>query len=211
MNQPIRIIIADDQDIINEGLKTILENEASIQIKAIAKDGLEVIKLLNKYPNEIDVAVLDIEMPNMNGIETAKHIAEKFPHVKVLFLSNYDELEFVKKVLEAGGSGYLLKNTGRQRLVNAIHKVAKGEEEFDQKIVEKIMHIARNPQKDEIKISKREREILHEIGLGKTSAEISESLHISVHTVDTHRRNLLSKLNLNNSYQLVRYAIEHNI
>lgn len=205
----VKVVIADDHQIVIDGLKSLLNQEESIEIVGEAQNGQEILSILEK--TEVDLAVLDIEMPLLSGIETTKIIKEKYSNVKVLILSMYNTEKFVRSVIEIGADGYILKNKGKEELVLAIKYIVNGEEYFGRE-VEKIFRTSQRKKDDEsknIKLTKREIEVLKLIAMGKTTPIISEELHIAHSTVETHRRNLIEKTGVNGgSKGLVRYAFE---
>lgn len=206
----IKVLLADDHEIILDGLKSLLEEEDDIEVVGTAKDGEEAIQLMEN--NTIDVAVLDINMPGMNGIETTK-IVRSTTDTKVLILSMYNTYEFIDELIEAGCQGYILKNKGQEELVRAIRRVYNGKSYFGENVLEKIVEQRLNPQKEKeevaVTLTKREVEVLKLIAQEFTSPEIAEKLFIAEATVNTHRRNLISKLKVRSSLGLVHYAYKH--
>ena len=214
-NQNIHVLIADDHQIIRDGIKALLNNVPDIQITCEASNGLEAIESLKN--NSIDLVLMDITMPRLNGIEATKIIAEKFPQVKVLTLTMHDEESHIVKMLKVGAKGYILKTTGKRELAEAIKAVALGESYFSREASSRIMeYFMKNKQGqkegtvDRI-LTKREVEVLRLIAEENTNSEIAEKLFLSPRTVDTHRRNLLQKLHVKNTAGLVKYAVEHHL
>lgn len=209
----MKVLIADDHKIVVDGLVAILKSEPDIEIIGTASNGREALEILEN--NTIDIAILDINMPIMNGVEATQIIAKNFPNTKVLVLSMYDTNEFIDELLEAGCQGYILKNKGQEELVTALNQIYKGHPYLGQRIRDKIMDEKMNPKKKSteipIKLTKREIEVIKLIGVEYTSPEISEKLFITEATVNTHRRNLISKLGVRNSLGLVRYAVENKL
>ncbi|NVO11896.1 MAG: response regulator transcription factor [Bacteroidales bacterium] len=207
----INVIIADDHQIVLDGLKLLLEREKDICPVGEALNGLELLAQLEK--KQVDVAVIDIDMPRMNGIETTKEIRKRFPDVKVLILSMYNDNEYIKQLIEVGASGYILKNKGKEELVNAIRKIAEGGDYLGDAIIKTLMDEMKKPKKslndNKIPLTKREIEVLKLIAKGCTTPQIAEALFIAHSTVETHRRNLIDKLGVANSKELIRYAIEN--
>lgn len=204
----INILIADDHPMIIDGLRMSLSNVAEVKIVADARDGQSVINVLKKFP--VDVILLDINMPGLNGFDTLKKIKPLFPNVKILILSMYDMPEFIRSVIKGGASGYLLKNTGKDELIEAIQKAHRGETYFSRD-VRQILKNEENSPTSSVHLTRREKEILRLIAMEKTTSEIAEELFISTHTVDTHRKNLLSKLDVKNAAGLVKFALENGI
>ena len=208
----IKVLLADDHQIVLDGLSMLLEMEDDIELVAGVLDGDLVLSTLTK--NEIDVAILDIEMPIKGGIETAKIIREKYPNTKVLILTMYNREEFITQLIQIGVSGYILKNRGKEELVSAIRKVYNGGEYFGDAVTKVIITGIRekkNSFKHSIQLTRREEEVLKLIAQGLSTPQISEKLFIANSTVDTHRRNLIDKLDVPNSKALMKYAIENGL
>jgi len=212
---PIRVLIADDHEIIRYGISTYLSSSEDIKIVGEASTGEECIELFKEH--KPDICLLDISMPKKNGIETTRTIRSLDLETKILILSMHIDKQLLGEVLQAGINGYLLKNTEKQFVLNGILAVMNGQQVFSDPISDLIKHSflsqAQNEAIPEIHpdITSREQEILQLIVEGLTSKEIAEKLYISPRTVDTHRANLMQKLELNNIAELVRYAIEHNL
>lgn len=206
----IKVLIADDHEILRFGISTFLSSAENIQIVGEASSGEECIELF-KQKNP-DVCVLDISMPGMNGIETTKAIREIDPDVKVLILSMHIDKAILDQVLEAGINGYLLKDTEKTELLHGIESIAKGQQVFSdpiQKLITKsYLNGGRTPHES---ITSRELEVLQLIVEGYSSKLIADKLDISPRTVDTHRGNIMQKLNIPNAAGLVRYAMENDL
>ena len=209
----IRVAIADDHAMFVDGIESILQSETNIQLVDKCFDGNAVFQMLTG--DRIDVLLLDINLPVMSGIEVTSKIQKEFPKVKVLALSMYNEKSFVTEILKNGALGYILKNTGRTELLKAIETVALGETYFSSEVTETIMSglLKNNPIKKSSrllipKISRREKEVLALIVKEYTTQDIANSLFISLKTVESHRSNLISKLNVKNTAGLVRAAYE---
>ena len=208
----IKILIADDHQIVLEGLESLLENETGIEIVDKVFDGEQVMKVLAIA--SVDIAVLVIEMPRLNGIETTKLIAEKFPDVSVLILTMHKETELILGLLDAGASGFVLKNRGKEELIDAIHCIANGEKYFGDTVTEALID-NRNKEKskktNKFILTRREKEVLHWIVNGSTTPQIAEKLFIAPSTVETHRRNLIDKTGVANSKALISFALQNNL
>ena len=213
----IRVIIADDHKIIRVGLRGLLEREKDIEVTGEAESAEEVLNLMASKPT--DVVLMDIDLGDTDGISATRKIKEVYPLIHVLGLTMHEEPDYIIKMLEAGASGYLLKNAGREELLSAIHAVAKGDSYFSQKVSATLLQaITRQKDTPEQKkpavvtpLSDREIEVLRLIAQEYSNGEIAEKLFISIRTVDTHRRNLLEKLQVKNTVGLVKYAIEKGI
>ncbi len=197
----ITIIIAEDHQALIDGIKLSLEYEADIKVVGEANDGEELLALVrNKNPQ---VVLTDIRMPKCDGICATKAIKAEFPEIKVIAFSMFDQPEAVQQMKAAGASGYIMKNSHLSKVIQAIRAVANNETFFDNAIASKDQY-----SKDNILLSSREKEILRLIGEGKTSQEIADLLFISKSTVDTHRKNILKKMNLYGKTDLIRFAVE---
>lgn len=211
----INVLIADDHEILRYGVSTFLSSADNIEVVGEASTGEECLELFRK--TKPDVCVLDISMPHKDGIETTLAIREIDPEVKILILSMHIDEAILQRVLEAGINGYLLKNTEKTDLLHSIQSIAKGQQVFSDSISRLITDSFVNKGKPDSltstakKITKRELEVLQLIAEGHTSQAIADKLFISPRTVDTHRANLMQKLEINNVAGLVRYAMEHDL
>lgn len=215
----INILIVDDHQMIRDGIKASLANVPDIRVVSEAVNQEDAFRELKKYP-EVNVVVMDISLGGeVNGIEMTRRTLEHYPDLKILALSMHDEKAYILKMLEAGALGYVLKDTGMNELVDALHKVAKGESYFSQGVTVSMMHdfIKNKGLKIKTKggfteeLTRREREVLVLIADEYTNTEIAEALYLSPRTVDTHRRNLILKLKVKNTAGLVRHAIKHGL
>lgn len=206
----IRLIITDDHPVIRDGVKTILTNEKDIDMVACAGSGEELLEILET--KKADVVLLDINMPDMNGIEAAKLVKEKYPNIKIISFSQYDEKRFVKQMLKNGASGYLLKNSAAKEMVAAIKMVHSGGMYMSDELPS-IFGDKPKARSDYLfpDLSKRELDVLKEICREKNTNEIAESLFISPNTVETHRSSLLLKVGVKNTAGLVKWAMENEI
>jgi len=211
----IKVLIADDHKIIRVGLRGILEREEDIEVIGEAEDGNDVIEVLKN--NVTDVVLMDIDMGRSNGIDTTQKVKASYPDVHILALTMHEEQDNIVRMLEAGASGYLLKNAGREELLAAIHTVVKGDSYFSNTVSATLLKVLTNLKRKSSSIpsnnnntplSNREIEVLRLIAQEYSNGEIAEKLFISVRTVDTHRRNILDKLQVKNTAGLVKYAIE---
>jgi two-component system nitrate/nitrite response regulator NarL len=199
----IRIALAEDHLALIDGIKLLLKYEEDIEIVGTCNNGEELLDLVRlKEPN---VVITDIRMPKMDGVTATKILKKEFPHIKVLAFTMFDQLEAIKQMLDAGASGYLLKNSALEEVLIAIRSVAIGQTYFDANIE---VNIDDQSNKKKGILTKRQIEILRLVGQGKTSREIAEELFIGVHTVDTHRKNMIRILGLHGKGELMRYALE---
>lgn len=205
------IIIADDHCLVVEGIKLMLRSQPDIHIVGEAYCGEEVIKLV-KNTDKVDLVIMDINMPGQNGIKATEYLKEHYPHVKVLVLTMYKKPEFIRQLLKSGASGYILKNTEMESLLDAVRTISSGGTFFTQEISRTVMDsLVGQPRNRTFELTQREKDVLRLIVEECTTTEIADRLYISTHTVETHRKNLLSKLNVRNTVGLVKYALENGI
>jgi len=207
---PIKVLIADDHQLFREGLANLLVDAADIEVVAQAENGLVVLEKVRF--SEPDIILMDIGMPQMNGIDTTLALRKEFPNVKTIALSMHDEKLYVKGMLEAGAWGYLLKNCTYDQLVEAINTVYNGEKYLDTlatKII--IQDYLKNDSGGMTKLTERESEVLKLLALGKSIREISEELFISIKTVGSHKQSIFDKLELENMAQLIKFALKNDI
>jgi len=206
----IRIIVADAQELVADGLRYRLSEARDMRIIAHVGTGKELLDLLKG--TAADLVMLDVSLPGMDGIDTARMLRRKHPKVKVLAHSMLDGIEYVNSMLIEGASGYLLKNSVKADLVDAIRQVMDGERYLSEpvrKSVEKgYKFTKKRPEGEYIGLTEREREIIRMIAQERTNDEIATALHVTTETVKTHRKNLMSKLNVRSAAGLVRYAVD---
>lgn len=209
----INIIIADDHQMFIDGIKSLLERQQDIVIVGEALNGTDLMTILRQV--KADIVLMDIKMPGMDGVEATRQIRKEHMDVKVLALTMYNTREFVASLLGAGASGYILKNTGKQELLAAIHALKNGSTYFSEAVTKQIMESMQGKRSSVfdgmIELTAREKEVLKLIAQEFTSQEIAGKLFLSINTIETHRKNLLSKLNLKNTAGLVKYAMQHGI
>lgn len=214
----IKVVLVDDHKIIRDGLKALLSNNNEIEVVGECSNGNELIEFLKH--NEIRVVLMDINMPELNGIDTTTIITKEFPKVRVLALSMHKEDRFISKILKEGALGYVLKSTSGKELIEAIKKVAAGENYFSEEVVAIMMskYTKNGPiakataglvSIDEF--TSREVEIIKLVANGLTNNKIADTLIISPRTVDTHRRNILQKLGVHNTAGIVKFAFKHEL
>jgi DNA-binding NarL/FixJ family response regulator len=205
------IIIADDHCLVVEGIKLMLRSQADIHISGSAYSGEEVIKLVRQC-DKVDLIIMDINMPGKDGIKATEYLKEHYPHIKVLVLTMYKKPEFIRQLLKSGASGYILKNTEQESLLDAVRTISSGGTFFTQEISRTVMDsLVGQPRNRTFELTQREKDVLRLIVEECTTPEIADKLYISTHTVETHRKNLLSKLNVRNTVGLVKYALENGI
>lgn len=216
MIKPLRILIADDHEVVRQGVRTIVESQAGWSVVAESQDGLEAVKQARE--KKPDIALLDISMPQLNGLEATRQILKQLPETQVLILTMHESDELVREVLSAGARGYVLKTDARRDLVNAIRSLSERRPFFTSKVAELVLQGYRQrnaPAGAEIstgdRLTSRERQIVQLLAEGKTSKEIATALDISIKTADTHRANIMRKLDLHSLADVVRYAIRNKL
>ena len=210
----IRIIVADDHRIVRNGLRTLLNSEPDIEVIAEAENGRKTVHLVRELLP--DVVVMDVTMPDLNGIEATRQILAEFPQVKIIALSMHHHEQFVTGMLTAGASGYLLKDCSVEELTAAIRAATKGEVYLSPGVANVVIKNYVSQLKKSEKpvpplLTPRETEVLQLVSEGKTSKEIASRLCISAKTVDTHRRQMMAKLNVSSIAQLTKYAIRSGL
>lgn len=205
----VRVMLADDHEMVRQGLRVLLEREG-FEVVAEAPDGREAMKLCETHNPE--VAILDLAMPLLNGVDAAREIIKTNPRTKVVLLTMHTEDHLILESLRAGVTGYVLKTKASGELVQAIRAVCRGEMFLTQTISRTIVQaFVRNNDLPELPISDRERQVLQLVAEGKTNKEIATLLGISVKTAESHRSNMMDKLNIHDTAGLVRYAIRKGI
>ena len=211
----MRILLGDDHGIVRRGMRALLETEADMSVVGEAADGLEVLRLCDEL--RPDVLVLDIAMPRLNGIDVAERAVKHNPALKVLFLSMYADESYVLRALSAGAKGYLLKDATEQELVPALRTVSQGRPFFSSAISAMLLtdymrHLQQRGQEDSYRLlTDREKEVLQLLAEGRTNKEVAALLDVGVSTVETHRANLMQKLGLHNTAEIVLYAVRKSL
>lgn len=201
----IKIYIADDHRLMLEGLATLIQSIDGFALAGKFNSGKEMIASLQNAVELPDVCIVDIEMPEMDGVETAKTIRQQFPNLKIMALTMHQESHFVSRMIAAGANGYLIKNVDRDVFISSIHKLL-----HDDEFITEGVSPSRTRSDGEL-LTSREKEILKRIVQGKTNKEIAEELFISDRTADTHRTNIKRKLKLSTLAQLIQFARENGI
>ena len=210
----IKIVLADDHEIVRSGLRSMLEKQSRIEVIGEAKDGRTTVQLTEKL--RPDVVIMDISMPDMNGIDATYQIVSMGLDVKIIALSMHTDREFVAEMLKAGASGYLLKDSAFKELKHAIQTVYEGHVYLSPKIADAVVRDYVGNLSDSNAsvfnlLSSREREVLQLLAEGKSTKQIAADLFVSVKTIETHRQNIMKKLNLYNVPDLVKYAIRQGL
>lgn len=210
ISKMIRLIITDDHPVIRDGIKAILEKEKDIKLIAEVGSGNDLLELLKT--TTADVILIDINMPGITGIETTKIVNDKYPEIKLITFSQYDEKRFVKQALKSGASGYMLKNTPADEFVRAIKMVHQGGL-YLSKDLPNVFANKPKPRSNYLfpHLTQRENDVLEQICQEKNTQEIADTLFISYNTVETHRSNLLLKVGVKNTAGLVKWAVENEV
>lgn len=210
----IRVLLADDHTILRDGIRALLEDQEDIEVIGEAEDGQATVRMAAQL--QPDVVVMDIAMPLLNGLEATRQIQRDLPQVKVLILTMHENEEYIRQVLAAGALGYVLKDAAARDLIGAIRAVDQGEAVLSPAITRLVIEDYLrwgdiHPQDASDGLTSREREVLQLIAEGHTSKEIAAILCLSVKTVQTHRTNLMAKLDLHDRGELIKYAIQKKI
>lgn len=206
----IRILLADDHALVRHGFRMILAAQPDMEIAGEAGNGREAVELAEKL--KPDVVVMDVTMPELNGIEATRRLIEISPRTRVLALSMHKDAVYVREILRAGARGYLLKDSADSDLLAAVRAVAKGEGYLSPAVSDAVLSDYRRHVTDPLDLlTTREREVLQLIAEGKTNKEIATSLNLSVYTVEAHRGRLMEKLNLHSTGELVRFAVRSGL
>jgi DNA-binding NarL/FixJ family response regulator len=211
----IRILLADDHTVVRKGLRLLLESQPDFEVVADAADGRDAVSLAAQHTP--DVVVMDVAMPNLNGIEAARQITARLPRTAVVFLSMHSDEGYVLKALKSGARGYLLKDSAEQDLVNAVIAVNEGKAFFSPAISKMLVEDYMRQMQDRDTedsydlLTTREREVLQLLAEGRSNKEVASILNLSLHTVDTHRGNILQKLGLHSGAELILYAIRKGV
>jgi DNA-binding NarL/FixJ family response regulator len=213
--KPIRILLADDHTVMRRGLRLLLESQPEFKVVAEAADGRQAVEQAEAA--QPDVAVVDIAMPNLSGIEAAQRISNTLPHTAIVILSMHSDESYVLRALKAGAKGYLLKDSAEGDLIEAIKAVHQGKTFFSAEITrmlvaDYVQEIRSRGVEDSYDLlTSREREILQLLAESKSNKEIATALHLSPYTIETHRRNLQEKLNLHSVAELILYAVRKGV
>lgn len=209
----IKILLADDHILIRNGIKLLLKNDAKFEVVAEAANGLEAIDFLRKNPDLVDVVLMDINMGVMNGIEATQIVSDDLPRYKILALTMHIEETYISDMIKAGALGYILKDCNIEELGLAIKTVYSGKKYYSNEVsvvmINSLMNAGNNDEPSDL--TTREIEVLSFVSGGLTNIEIGSLLNISRRTVETHRRNILGKLDVKNTAEMVRFAIQNNL
>jgi len=211
-----RVILVDDHKLFREGLKFVIQQMDNMEVVAEASNGKEFLEILENQ--EVDLVLMDIAMPELNGIEATKQAVEKYPGIRILVLSMFCDEEYYFQMIQAGVMGFVLKEVGKNELEEAIAAVLRGENYFSQKLLRDIIMNLNNPTQKQkapveskVDLTKRELEVLKLICEGLSNSQIADKLFISLRTVEGHKSNLISKTGVKNSISLVMYALKNKL
>lgn len=217
MSEKVKIIMVDDHQIVRDGIKALISDESWIDIIGEASNHRELFSLLETQ--KPDLIMLDISMPEMSGIEIARKLTEERPEIKLLMLSMYMSEEFITNAIEAGAKGYLTKTTTQEEILNALKTIVEGGEFYSDSVsnillksfIKKTQNKTSESKEEAISLTKRENEILKLFAEGLSNKEIADKLFISIRTVESHKNNIMQKLELKSTVELIKYAIRNKI
>jgi two-component system, NarL family, response regulator NreC len=209
-SKKFRILLADDHSVVRQGFRLIIENQSDMEVVGEASNGREAVTVAEAL--QPDVVIMDVTMPELNGIEATRRIGELSPRTRVLALSMHKDSVYVREILRAGAKGYLLKDAAGNDLLAAVRAVARGEAYLSPAVSDAVLTDYRKHVTNPIDLlTSREREVLQMIAEGKTNKEIANSLQLSVYTVEAHRGRIMEKLNLHSTGELVRFALRNGL
>jgi len=208
----IRIILVDDHVIVRQGLRSLISQEKDLQVVGEADDGLQLLDLATQCP--ADVVVIDLKMPNLNGIDASEEIRRRFPLIHIVILTMHADRSYIERAFQVGVSGYVLKEDGISEICSAIRHAAKGAHYVSKRVSTQIPALpvkGKSLSNNKHVLTLRERQVFQLVAEGKTNSEIAELLGISIRTVEGHRAHFMSKLDLKTHVDFVRYALKHGI
>jgi two-component system response regulator NreC len=209
-NRKTRVLLADDHTVVRRGFEMMLAKQPDFEIVGEARNGREAVELAEKL--QPDVAIIDVSMPELNGIEATRRISERCPRTRVLALSMHRDAVYVREILRAGARGYLVKDADDDAFLMAARAVARGEAYLSPSIADAVLTDYRKHVTNPIDLlTSREREVLQMIAEGKTNKEVANILSLSVYTVEAHRGKIMEKLNLHNTGDIVRFALRNGL
>lgn len=209
----IRVLVVDDHAILRDGIRSLLERQDDMTVIGEAANGQEALEqIAGLHP---DIVLMDINMPGMNGLEATRHVKTLYPHVKILILTQHDSQEYISPLLQAGASGYVLKRSGGREVVNAIRQVFEQGAYLEPRVARQVLNQYSNGERTREQgiesLTEREHEVLRLISIGKSNKEIARELVISPKTVSVHRTNIMTKLDVKNSFELIRFVTTHKL
>jgi DNA-binding NarL/FixJ family response regulator len=212
---PIRLLLADDHRMMLEGLRSLIDQDEELQLVGEARDGHDVVAAARKLSPH--VIVMDVSMPALNGIEATRQILADYPHIKVVAISGHKKMEFIREMLDAGASAFVLKSRAYEELTQAVRESFNGRKYLSPEIAGSVvdeyvgLHSASRENTAFVMLTPREREVLQQLSEGASTKEMAADLGVSIKTVETHRRNIMEKLNLHSVAELTKYAIREGI
>ena len=210
MKNKLKLFLADDHPVFRDGIKALLEKEASMEVVGEAADGAELINKLSL--TQTQVLLLDIDMPKISGLEIITSVVQQFPEINVLVFSMHSNEEYIHQMLTKGAKGYILKSCKMEELIRAITTVSTGDTYLSEEASKKLItYVSSSKKQEETPLTKRETEVIKLVSIGLTNPQIGERLSISHRTVDTHRRNIMEKLDLHNAAALTNYAAKNGL
>lgn len=210
LQKTIRILLVDDHPLVLDGIRTRVQDDPSIEVIGEASNGEEALQQAKTHSP--DLVLMDISMPVMNGLEAMRHFNRDYPDIKVIILSMHENREYIVKLIQSGASGYILKDVASGELINAIKTVSNGGTYFSSSASQSLFHKGDGtPQLEKNPLTSREETVLKLLSEGDPNKVIARKLDISVRTVETHRKNIKQKLNIQTAAGLTKYAIEHNL
>lgn len=207
--QNISLLIVDDHPVVLEGMKALLLDSELVQVKACCSNAQSALAFLET--EAVDVILLDINLPDISGIDVCKQIKQKYSGTHVIAISNYNERSMITKMIQNGATGYVLKNASAEEIISAIKAVVNKKVYLSQEVQQSLFEAALEDPLELPKLTRREQEVLRCIAEGKTTAEIGDALFISPHTVETHRKNLMQKFEVSNAAALIRVATQYQL
>ena len=209
----IRVLVVDDHAILRDGIRSLLDRQDDMTVIGEAANGQEALEQIAGL--NPDIVLMDINMPGMNGLEATRHVKTLYPHVKILILTQHDSQEYISPLLQAGASGYVLKRSGGREVVNAIRQVFEQGAFLEPSVARKVLNQFSNGERTRDQglesLTEREREVLLLIAKGRSNKEIARILVISPKTVSVHRTNIMTKLGVKNSFELIRFVTTHKL
>lgn len=212
MSEKIKVLVADDHQLFVDGVKLILKKHPDVQVVAEAADGASLLQQLKE--TAIDLVITDLSMPGMKGIDLVRNIKQQFPQVKLLVVTMHNEQEIINEILQAEAEGYILKNSGKAEMLEAVSNLVNGKTHYDQEVLHQLIQNIKKEKRPVIKakpLTERELQILALIVKELTSKEIAEQLGISKQTVDTHRLHIMEKTGAQTLVGLIKYALSSSI
>ena len=210
----IKVLIADDHKLLIDGLRPLLDKQGDIEVVGVAKDGLEATELARSLIP--DIILLDISMPRQNGIDAARNILRDLPDTRIIMLSMHADRKFIQASLKIGARGYILKESAAREVIEAVKQVQRGELFFSESVREMVLHdyvelMRDNDDSDASPLSGREREVLQILAEGKSTKDAADILNVSVKTIESHRKQIMDKLDLHSIAELTKYAIREGL